>query len=275
MSTASSGASADVPVSAVIPCFQAHATLPRAVASVARQSARPRELIVVDDASGEDTAAVLGDLQQRYGADWLRIVRLERNQGPASARNAGWEAARGEYVAFLDADDSWLPAKIGRQLEFMRSHPEFALSGHRALYSDATVTSAATAAPAYTEISSWSVLFRNPMVTPSIMVRRTVARRFHDDGRHMEDHRFLQEMIFSGARIARLDEPLARIHKAAFGAGGLSADLWAMESAELDNYRALLSTGHIGVPLYAFLASYSLAKYARRRVMVALRRLSG
>src|SRR6185503_10449018 len=112
MSTASSGASADVPVSVVIPCFQAHATLPRAVASVAQQSARPRELIVVDDASGEDTAAVLRDLQRRYGEDWLRVVRLERNQGPASARNAGWQAARGEYVAFLDADDSWLPAKL-------------------------------------------------------------------------------------------------------------------------------------------------------------------
>jgi glycosyltransferase involved in cell wall biosynthesis len=273
MSTVWSGASAEVPVSVVIPCFQAHATLPRAVKSVAQQSARPRELIIVDDASGADTAAVLRELQQHYGTDWLRIVRLERNQGAATARNAGWEAARGEYVAFLDADDSWLPAKVERQLGFMRAHPEFALSGHRALYGDAATAPAAPSVPVYSEISGWSVLLRNPMVTPSIMVRHSVTQRFEDQARHMEDHRLLQQLVFSGARIARVEEPLALIHKAAFGAGGLSADLWAMERAELDNYRALRRAGHIGVPVHALVATYSLAKYARRCAMVALRRL--
>jgi len=271
MSTASSGASADVPVSVVIPCFQAHATLPRAVASVAQQSARPRELIVVDDASGEDTAAVLRDLQRRYGEDWLRVVRLERNQGPASARNAGWQAARGEYVAFLDADDSWLPAKLERQHAFMQAYPEFALSGHRAVYGDSAPMQAAPAAPAFSEISRRSVLLSNPMVTPSFMVRRAVPQRFHDQSRHMEDHRFLQDLAYSGARIARLEEPLARIHKAAFGAGGLSAELWPMERADLDNYRALRRAGHVGVFPYAFLVCYSLAKYVRRCALVTLR----
>jgi glycosyltransferase involved in cell wall biosynthesis len=274
MSTASSGASADVPVSVVIPCFQAHATLPRAVASVAQQSSRARELIVVDDASGEDTSAVLRDLQQRYGEDWLRIVRLERNQGPASARNAGWEAAGGEYVAFLDADDSWLPAKLERQHAFMRAHPEYALSGHRAVYGDDPPVPVG-AEPAFSEISRGSVLLRNPMVTPSFMVRRAIERRFHGESRHMEDHRFLQELVFSGARIARLEEPLALIHKAAFGAGGLSAELWSMERAELDNYRALRLGGHIGAFQHGLLACYSLAKYARRCIMVALRRPGG
>ena len=88
----------------------------------------------------------------------------------------------------------------------------------------------------------------------------------------MEDHRFLQAVAFSGARIARLEEPLARIHKSAFGAGGLSAELWPMERADLDNYRALRRAGHVGVFLHAFLACYSLAKYARRQALVALRR---
>jgi hypothetical protein len=125
--------------------------------------------------------------------------------------------------------------------------------------------------PAFSEITRWSVLLRNPMVTPSIMVRRAVAQRFDEGSRHMEDHRFLQAVAFSGARIARLEEPLARIHKAAFGAGGLSAELWPMERADLDNYRALRRAGHVGAVLHAFLVCYSLAKYVRRRALVALR----
>ena len=91
----------------------------------------------------------------------------------------------------------------------------------------------------------------------------------------MEDHRLLQELVYSGARIARLDEPLAQIHKAAFGAGGLSAQLWSMERSELDNYRALRRGGHLGALQHGALACYSLAKFARRCAIVALRRLAG
>ncbi len=268
-------ANGDASVSVIIPCFRCTATIRHAVLSVASQTQRPLELILVDDASGDGTVNTLQALRAELGADWVRVFELPTNLGPAAARNAGWAAARGEYVAFLDADDSWLPAKLERQHAFMRAHPEYALTGHRAVYGDVPPAPAAASVPAFREISRASVLLRNPMVTPSFMVRRDVAGRFHEGSRHMEDHRFLQELIFSGARIGRMDEPLARIHKAAFGAGGLSADLWLMERAELDNYRALRRAGHIGAPMLGVLAGYSLAKYLRRRALVALRRLNG
>ncbi len=253
-------------VSAVIPCYRCAPTIRRAVESVASQTVKPLELILVNDGSADDTAAELRRLQSELG-DWIRIVSLEKNRGPAGARNAGWDLARGKYVAFLDADDTWLPTKIERQLAFMEAHPEFVLSGHRVTYGG---PGQSAADPRHRIVSRLWVLLTNPMVTPSFMIRRTAAGRFDESRRHMEDHQFLQELVFSRAGVARLEETLARIHKAAFGEAGLSAELWAMECGELDNYASLRRSGRIGWVVYVLLLLYSLAKFCRRVLLTQL-----
>src|SRR5207245_2440853 len=150
----------------VIPCYRCGQTIRRAVESVVGQTVRPLEVILVDDDSGDDTARVLGQIQEEFGK-WVRILRLPKNRGAAGARNFGWEAAKGKYVAFLDADDSWLPTKIEHQLSFMESHPEFALTGHLAPYFDESDTPPyvrqASGTP-YRALSKLWVLLRNPIV---------------------------------------------------------------------------------------------------------------
>jgi glycosyltransferase involved in cell wall biosynthesis len=88
-------------VSVVIPCFQGARFLPAALASVRAQRLPPLEVIVVDDASTDGSA----DLARSGGA--TTVLRLASHQGASRARNVGIEAARGDVVAFLDADDSW------------------------------------------------------------------------------------------------------------------------------------------------------------------------
>src|SRR5574337_57403 len=104
-------------VSVVIPAYNAAWCVRRAVDSVLAQTFTDFELLVVDDGSTDDTAAVLNT----YG-DRLRIVS-KPNGGLSSARNAGIDAARGRYVAFLDADDGWLPEKLERQVALMDANP--------------------------------------------------------------------------------------------------------------------------------------------------------
>jgi len=273
MSTASSGASADgaVPVSVVIPCYNAQFTLRRALASVAAQSARVLEVIAVDDASTDGTGALLATLQAEHRAHWLKVIRLERNGGVAAARNAGWDAAAGECVAFLDADDIWHPDKVAIQHQVMRSRPDAALSAH--LH---TIESASPpAGPArISEVRAQDLLWRNRFVTPSVMVRRSLGARFRREQRHMEDHLLWMQLALSGHKILLIERPLATLFKAPFGAAGLSAQLVSMERAELGNYGLLWREGRIGFGKLAVLSAWSAAKFVRRLAIVGLRRLS-
>ena len=276
MSIASSGASPDggVPVAVVIPCYRARATLRRALDSVLSQTVRPRELVVVDDASGDGTADAL--LQIAGGRDDIRVLSHEVNRGPASARNTGWDAAAAKYVAFLDSDDSWHPRKLEVQVRFMEANPGVAACGHLHVVSEGGIADLRIPEnAAMTEIGFGDLLWRNRFITSSAMVRRDLPFRFPDGQRHMEDHRLWLEMARAGRRIARIEAPLAAHHKADFGAAGLSGNLPAMERAELENYRALHRAGAIGVPMLAVLTAWSLAKFARRGAIVAVRRLSG
>lgn len=101
-------------VSAVIPVFNGETFVAEAIESVLAQTYRPLECVVVDDGSTDGTARVLST----YGP---RITSLRRPRGGvAAARNAGAGAARGELLAFLDADDLWEPTKIERQVTLLR-----------------------------------------------------------------------------------------------------------------------------------------------------------
>lgn len=105
-------------VSVVMPAYNVAWCIGRAVDSVLAQDFRARELIVVNDGSTDRTRAVL----ESYGPA-INVVDQE-NHGMSAARNAGIHRARGAYVAFLDADDWWLPGKLARQVELMQGRPE-------------------------------------------------------------------------------------------------------------------------------------------------------
>lgn len=94
-----------ITVSVVIPAYNAGEYLGRAIDSVLAQTQPAAEIIVVDDGSADNTA----DVAQGYG-ERIRFIQQE-NAGASVARNTGIEAAASEWIAFLDADDEWLPQK--------------------------------------------------------------------------------------------------------------------------------------------------------------------
>lgn len=106
-------------LSAIITTFNRAGVVTRAIDSALQQSVGDIEVIVVDDASTDDTANVV----QSIGDSRVRYVRHEANRGLAAAgRNTGMRLARGEHIAFLDDDDLWLPEKTERQLAFLDSY---------------------------------------------------------------------------------------------------------------------------------------------------------
>lgn len=111
-------------VTAVIPAYNAAATIRRALDSVLAQTYRNYEIIVIDDASTDATADIVAT---HYG-DRVRLLRLPHNQGESGAMNAGIAVANGELIAFLDADDEWLPDKLAYQVTALADRPDLVLA---------------------------------------------------------------------------------------------------------------------------------------------------
>jgi glycosyltransferase involved in cell wall biosynthesis len=104
-------------VSVIIPTYNRSQMLSRAIQSVLMQTFQDFELLVVDDASEDNTEeAVKGIRDQR-----IHYIRHEKNKGGSAARNTGIQAALGKYIAFLDSDDEWLPEKLERQIAKINS----------------------------------------------------------------------------------------------------------------------------------------------------------
>lgn len=261
------------PVSVIIPCYNCAATIDRAVDSVARQSWRPAELILVDDGNAEDTLNALRMQEQRPGSALVRIIRLPRNQGAAAARNAGWDAATQPYVAFLDADDAWHPRKIELQMGFMLEHSDVGICAHGLRWVVDSIP-ALDVAPTIRArgIKKRGLLLHNPIVTSSVVITRSLPLRFDSAKRRSEDYGLWLEAVCSGVGIALLGVQLAYSFKAPFGAGGLSGALWKMEQAELGNYASLRKAGHISAVAWVAVSTFSLAKHARRLLVVQARR---
>ncbi len=144
--------------SVVIPAYNSAGCIRRAIDSALAQTLPPLEIIVVDDGSKDDTAAVVGAY-----SDPVRLIR-QANGGPGAARNHGARVARGEWIGLLDADDAWLPHKLATQLLFTRSDKTGVV--HAAVLSGATQDIPERA----TFERLWS---RNVVKTSTVLVRKS------------------------------------------------------------------------------------------------------
>jgi len=106
-------------ISVVVPVFNAGCTIERTLMSIVRQTSAPTEIIVVDDGSTDDTAAVV----RSFNAAEIRLIE-QANAGVSAARNRGWREACCEIVAFCDADDVWAPTFLGTIRRLVQSYPE-------------------------------------------------------------------------------------------------------------------------------------------------------
>jgi glycosyltransferase involved in cell wall biosynthesis len=201
-------------VSTVVPALNAARFITRAIDSALAQGIPESEIIVVDDGSTDDTCHIVESYRHRG----VRLVRHARRSGAAAARNTGIAAARGEYVAFLDADDEWLPEKLSRQLAVIRLDPAMTFISCRANLLDETGHDTGDiyrgAAPAE-GARAWRTLLAYPCVaTPSVLVRREALRAVGGFNRWMpvaEDQDMWIRLALMGP-AGHLPDSLVRVH---------------------------------------------------------------
>ncbi|WP_242165676.1 polysaccharide pyruvyl transferase family protein [Lysobacter sp. M15] len=264
---------ARAPVSVVIPCFRCRSTIADAIASVAAQTLRPAEVLLVDDCSGDDTLEALHQVASGYEPGWVKVIALAENGGPSRARNAGWERAGQPYIAFLDADDTWHPRKLELQVTALRADPAIALIAHRMTVRDRDSAVPGVRAPVRVGIvGRRRLLLNNPFPTASVVLRRDLPFRFDENFRRVEDFLLWAQIAFSGYRCAKINQVLASWHKPNYGAGGLTEDLAAMHAAGRKVRLELVRQGLLSPPEHAFARLMSVVRRTRRNLLMRVRR---
>ena len=108
-----------VSVSVIIPVYNSAAFISETLDSIAAQTLKDTEIIVVDDGSDDDTCRIVLDYVNQTKLN-CKVIKNSKKKGAAGARNTGIDAANGDHIAFIDADDKWLPEKLEKQTAFMR-----------------------------------------------------------------------------------------------------------------------------------------------------------
>lgn len=266
--------SQSLPVSVIIPCFNSGLTIKRAIQSVFSQNALPQEVIIVDDCSEDNTRQVLNEIAI-FGPKIMKIITLEKNSGASSARNAGWGIASQPYIAFLDADDSWHPEKLLIQYEFMKNNPVITLCGTECIFMLSEESLAEIKNDLHVrKVTPLSTLFRSPFSTPTVMVKRDIPFRFKEGQRFAEDIFLWQKIAFARLSVARIQSPLANVHKPFYGSNGLSRNLFEMEKYEIYNFISLYKEGQIKLPMAIFASIFSIIKFLKRLLVARFRELS-
>lgn len=263
----------NISVSVVVPCFCCSTTLKRAVESILAQTVLPSELILVNDGSDDKgkTIDLIQEISTKIPDNFfpVKVINLKKNMGPAFARNAGWDVAVHDYVAFLDADDAWDPKKLQAQYECMKSNALLDFTCHNSIFiHSGNLGKRVTALNADLKlISLESMLIKNRVATRSVMIKRSCNHRFNPSMRYAEDYDLWMRIIGSSGKGAYLGMSLAYVYKPEWSSGGLSGNLWAMQVGECKSLLNVYKQKRISMLVLIAVEIFSFIKFLRRIII--------
>jgi glycosyltransferase involved in cell wall biosynthesis len=199
-------------VSVVIPTFNRAKVLGRAITSALSQTESNIEVLIVDDASTDNTKELVKD----FDDDRIVYFRHAQNEYAGAARNTGMQNARGDFIAFLDSDDEWLPHKLQAQLERLElsdSDTACCHSGVR-IYKDGASTPVIRRSPPEGDVVKKYLMSRFVIWTPTFLFRRACLERvpcMDVSLRRGQDRDFYIRLLCH-YRLAAVPEPLANVY---------------------------------------------------------------
>lgn len=195
-------------VSIITPAYRAAKVIGETIESVRGQTVADWELLIAEDCGPDETRDLVRDWQARDAR--IRLIALDRNGGPAAARNAALRQARGRWLAFLDSDDLWLPEKLERQLAFHRGRPDARISftGFRRISADGARTGRYISVPA--RLDYRGLLANTAIATSTVIVDRAQTGDFEMKRTYYDDFACWLALLKPGGIAAGLDEDLMR-----------------------------------------------------------------
>jgi teichuronic acid biosynthesis glycosyltransferase TuaG len=197
----------DALVSIIVPAYKAAAFIDRTIESVRAQTYPHWEMLIADDCSPDETREIVSRWAQRDPR--IQLIALEKNEGPAGARNAALERAQGRFVAFLDSDDMWLPAKLERCVAHAGAHKAaLVYTGFRRISHDESRTGDYIAVPR--TLSYWQLLGNTAIATSTVLIDRAIAGDVHMERAYYDDFVCWLSILKCGHVAHGLDEDLMR-----------------------------------------------------------------
>ncbi len=155
-------------VSIIVPVHNAGAYIEKTIETVKAQTYKRWELLLVDDCSTDDSRQKIRSCMQKDSGE-IRLIEKTCNEGAARARNTGIDAARGRYIAFLDADDLWMPDKLEKELAFMKDkQAAFVFSAYEFGDQNGAGTGKVVSVPA--ELTYFKALSRTVIFTTTVFL---------------------------------------------------------------------------------------------------------
>ena len=252
-------------ISVVIPYFNASSTIKDCLDSVISQTVPVMEIIVVDDASLDEHRQYLHDLAHNYPI--LRIIVSIQNEGAAQSRNKGSWAASGLWIAFLDADDVWMPNKIQTITPYLEKF-DFISHDYGEQMAQNSNSEITLSRYSYTDF-----LIKNRISTPTVMVRKNKYIPFNSSYRHAEDYEVWLNYFYSNITSIHIHATLAHGFKRAFGESGLSANMRAMYAAEVRVLVQQRNYKRVSLILFLLLQVLWFFKFIVRLIKIQTRRM--
>ncbi len=167
-------------ISIVVPVYNAESYIKKTIEMVRRQTYTEWELILVDDASTDNSVGVIEEELVSQPDERIRLVRKEKNVGAANARNTGVDLAAGRYLAYLDADDVWIADKLQKELQFMQEQKVgFVFTGYEFGDEEANGTGKVVHVPeqlTYRQALSRTVIFTTTVLFDTELIPKELIR---------------------------------------------------------------------------------------------------
>lgn len=201
-------------ISVIIPFFNRSHTIGRCLISVQKQTLGDFECLIIDDGSDSNEGLALQSITSGLKDERFRIVTLRANRGGGAARNAGIEQAQGEFIAFLDSDDEWLPSKLEKQLNLSLAQGLPFVSCQSYVHHADGIGVLPTHPLGKERVCDYLFCRNGWLPTPSFFLKRDALEsiRFDEALPRHQDYDLLFQLENKGVRPTILKEPLVRVH---------------------------------------------------------------
>ncbi len=245
-------------VSIVMPAYNAGKTIRKSVESIIAQTVTDWELIVIDDGSTDDTAAILTELS---GLDSrIRFLQNNNNSGASYTRNRAVALAQGEWIAFLDSDDLWNPEKLEKQLALSQLYTDMVVCYTASSFIDDEGNPYGYIMPAIERLNYKTLLRKNLMSCSSVMIRTSVMKGIEMPNDKMHEDYFVWLTVLRKYGVAYgINEPLLiyRVCK-----NSKSSNRFKSAKMLFNSYRAV---GYSSIVAFVYVLRYTFHSVSKRR----------